>query len=324
MQMMKSKQFFGFGLFIIFSLCLNACQSSNVGQTPVIPAGEGLTPYFTATITPTATATAESLPTETPLPLPTSTPKIVTLKSGDTLWTIAAKAGLTIDQILAANPDVDAHSLKIGMKIIIPAADANITPSAPTPTPISVLINEPRCMPSLTGGLYCFASVENNQEFILQNLSAQFTLTNSDTGETQVQPALLPLNHLTEGSSLPMFAYFAPPVVENYHLQIQLTSAAQDNAASSTYLPVTISNTITDIATDGLSAKVAGSVTVNSKASRFWIAAVAYDGDGNITAVRQYDKKTDLAAGASAEYQLYIYSIAGKMTKVMVYGEATP
>jgi LysM repeat protein len=323
MQMMKSKFLFSLCLSVSFSLFLAACQAGNTAQTPTAFNGGELTPYSTATITPTASATPESMPTETPVPMPTSTPKIVVLKTGDTLWAIAAKAGLSISQIMTANPDVDVHSLEIGMKIVVPEVDANVTPSAPTSTPVSVLINEPKCTASLTGGLYCFATVENNQNFTVQNLSAQFILTNPDTGETQVQPALLPLNHLPAGSSLPLFAYFTPPVVDNYQLKVQLTSAAQDTT-SSTYLPVTLSHPETNIAADGFSASVKGSLIVSSQASQYWIVAAAYDADDNLVAVRQDGKKTDLAAGASADYQLYVYSIAGKITKVVVYGEATP
>ena len=43
-----------------------------------------------------------------------------TIASGDTLATIAAKQGTTVDALLAANPDVDPTNLQIGQEIALP------------------------------------------------------------------------------------------------------------------------------------------------------------------------------------------------------------
>ena len=312
-------------LVLLACFSLAGCQQDGSEQSTAAPENFEFTPYYTATQTPTATATPENLPTMTSTPQPTATPQIVTLKSGDTLWTIAAKAGLTKEQILAANPDLNPYSLKVGMQVIVPAANtaAETTPSAPTPTPVGVVIGQPKCTPSLTGGLYCFAVVRNDLGFAVQSVDAQFVLSNSATNEMQVQPALLPLNHLQSGTELPLFAYFTPPVISNYTLQVQLFSALPDSIADSTYIPLSINSADTQVSSDGYSAVVSGTATVQSQASEFWIAAVAYDADGNVVAVRQYSKKAELTAEAGADFKLYVYSIAGKIANVSIFGEAS-
>jgi hypothetical protein len=49
---------------------------------------------------------------------------------------------------------------------------------------------------------------------------------------------------------------------------------------------------------------------------------VAYDSAGNVVAVRQLENKNGLAAGASADFKLYVYSIAGMIDHVSLFGEA--
>jgi hypothetical protein len=175
----------------------------------------------------------------------------------------------------------------------------------------------------LTGGEYCFAVVDNQQTFTLQNLTAQFILTDTQGGATQVQPVLLPLNHLTAGNSLPLFAYFPPPVASSFNIQVQILSASLDSTTGSTYLALQVSSQ-TKIAADGLSAEVSGTAKVASAASRFSIVAVGYDKQGNVVAVRQFDKIAALTAGTASDFSVYLYSISDTIDHVSVFGEAAP
>jgi LysM repeat protein len=309
--------------FFLVCILLSACQSTGSGPS-VASVSAGVTPYFTVTSTPLPTATSLGAPTATAKPTATATPQIYVLKGSETLWTIAAKAGITLDEIKAANPGIDAHLLKAGMKIIIPAASAaDSGQTGATPTAVALKVSELNCTPSLTGGEYCFASVANDQSFTIQNFSAQFILTDSQSGETQVEPALLPLDHLTASSNLPIFAYFPPPVPSAFTAQVEVDSASADSTTNSTYLPVQVASKA-DIAADGLSAVVTGTVTSAKAASKYWLAAVAYDAQGSIVAVRQMSNKANLSAGASADFTLYIYSIGAAIDKVDVFAEATP
>jgi LysM repeat protein len=323
---MKPEKMRRFWPLLLVCVLLNACQSTDQTQAGTIFNGDVLTPYLTDTATVTATSTPVNIATITAQPTITSTPQTYVIKGSETLWTIAAKAGLTLAEIEAANPGINAYSLTAGMKIVVPAPSGGTatTQSAPTPTAVAVLVYQPQCTPSLTGGLYCFASVENDQTFAVKNVAAQFILTDPQDGKIQVQPALLPLDHLLAGNSLPLFAYFPPPVFTSPQVQLQLLSALPDDATNSTYLSLKIVSSQATIAGDGLSAVVTGSVSVAAAASRFWVAAVAYDAEGDVVAVRQLDKKGNLSAGANADFTVYVYSVAGKIDHVTVYGEATP
>jgi LysM repeat protein len=86
------------------------------------------------------TPTPPALPTPTPAavePTPDATPAEVVyiVQAGDTLSAIAASYGVTVDQILAANPTIsDPNQIAIGDRIVIPRpppseiVDGQLTP----------------------------------------------------------------------------------------------------------------------------------------------------------------------------------------------------
>jgi peptidoglycan endopeptidase LytF len=91
-----------------------------VGSTIKVPAGAGGAPPPTAAA-PTATPAALP-PTATPeaTVTPTSLGQTYTVASGDIPETIAAKFGITVEALLAANPGADPTNLQIGQVLVIP------------------------------------------------------------------------------------------------------------------------------------------------------------------------------------------------------------
>jgi LysM repeat protein len=96
------------------------------------------TPTPTLTFTPppptaTPTITLTPLPSETPTP---SGPVTYIVESGDTLSSIAEKFGISVDQLLAYNPEIAANpnSIGVGSQITIPPADAPLPSKTALPT----------------------------------------------------------------------------------------------------------------------------------------------------------------------------------------------
>lgn len=308
-------------------LALSACAPAAPDQQSGFAGGNALTPYNTATSTATLTITPVNAPTQTPQPTITPTTFIYTAKANDTMWTIAAKNGVSLDAILKANPDVNPYTLSAGTQVVVPPSSGtgNGTPTPISATAVPLLLKEPFCAPSLTGGLYCFAVVENNQDYSVQNLTAQFTLTNTETGEKLQAVGSLPLNQLKSKNSLPLFAHFPPPVFASPKVTLALLTALPVSSSSTSVLDVTIQNSKVEIASDGNSATVSASLALKdaaSTANHYWVAAVAYDAQGNVVGVRQYEKNADLSNGQGADFTLYVYSISNKIDHVDLFGEA--
>jgi LysM repeat protein len=100
---------------------------------------------FLATDTPTPTLTFTSLPptdtptiTLTPPPSETPTPSgpvTYIVESGDTLFSIGDKFGVSTDQLLAYNPNItNPNNIPVGMQLIIPSQDAPLPSLTPLPT----------------------------------------------------------------------------------------------------------------------------------------------------------------------------------------------
>ena len=115
----------------------------DVVQLPALP--EGAPPATdetppaepTSANTPVADTPAPAVPTDTPVPLPTDTPapaptatpvplgQAYVVQSGDIPVSIAAKFGITVEALLAANPGIDATGLQVGQVLIIPPPPAD-------------------------------------------------------------------------------------------------------------------------------------------------------------------------------------------------------
>lgn len=326
MQNMSLRKIFSMTLLLGSTLLLAACQTSSPTATLDLFVSGKLTPYHTATTTPTVTPTPVNAPTATLLPTITPTTFFYTVKGSETLWTIAAKNGVSLADILAANPKIDPYILSAGTQVVVPPPSAaSGTPTAPSATAVPMLLKDPVCSPSLTGGLYCFALVENNQDYPVQNLTAQFTLTDPVSGEQLQQVGSLPLDQLKSQTSLPLFAYFPPPVFASPKVNLTLLTALPVSSTSTSVLEVTLKEAQIQIATDGYSATVQANLTLqkaDAKANHYWVAAVAYDKQGNVVGVRQYEKGTDLSSGQSAAFTLYVYSISDQIDHVDLFGEA--
>lgn len=66
-----------------------------------------------------------------------SSPDTYVVKSGDTLGKIASDLGVTLDDLLKANPGVSPSALQIGQKLTIPKPGATPAAAGGTPSPFS-------------------------------------------------------------------------------------------------------------------------------------------------------------------------------------------
>ena len=126
-------------LILLVTLGLSAC-SGEVDLTPehtISPAE--LNNYQTSTATPRInTPTPEFDPTAPPLP--TSTPFTYKVVSNDTLIGIAYRFGISLDTLLAANPEVDPRFLSVGADLIIPNEEGGgSTENLALPTPAKII-----------------------------------------------------------------------------------------------------------------------------------------------------------------------------------------
>jgi hypothetical protein len=115
--------------------------------------------------------------TRVPFVLPTPGPDgniVYTVQAGDTGWSIAAQAGITLDQLRQLNPNVDVSRIFVGQKLVIgqaapsnpptstPAPQPTVDPNAPTATTEAPTAapNQPTAV-AATGGELCVVLFED-------------------------------------------------------------------------------------------------------------------------------------------------------------------
>ena len=313
-------------LLIVF--VLSACAPQTMAQTTVPPGA--LLPYSTRT--PSATPEGvEGLVVSIETPLPSPTPFVYEVQAGETMSGIAFKFGVSLDELITVNPDVSPNSMSIGTKLNIPSTPANPT-GASTSTPVPAPVKQIECYPTADRGMWCFVLVHNDTTDVIENLSAQVTLQDTDEQALTSVLALSPLNILPPNTSLPLMVFFPPDPSTGSGLtdaspQVQLLTGIHLQADDARYLPATLHNTLAQVDGSGRNAQVSGTVRLSEDtrpASLIWVAAVAYDRFGQVVGVRRWESTTGVAPGGSLQFGFEVSSLAGEIERVEFLVEARP
>ncbi len=303
-------------------------------------------------------ATATAIPVTIPPP-PTPTPITYVIEAGDTMGVIAYRFGITVADLRAANPEVDPNLMSVGTVLVVPIIERNEagTPDAPaTPTPLPIKVNPPVCYPVASGGIWCLALTHNNQDQPLENLIAWIQVVSAEGEVLAGQQAFPPLNLLPAGHSLPVMAFFPGVDLSRAHPQIELISAISVQPGDQRYLPVDLHIAGTEISPNGLHATVQGTLVLKAMstpisvqatqeqntpqptlsataegaledsghASQVWLAVSAYDADNLPVGVRKWEVLMDLSPGDSLPFEVTVFSLGPKITRVDVLVEARP
>ena len=111
------------GMVLLTGLLAAACSSvapddAQQVLTGTVKRSGRLTPFLSATPSHTAPAfTPTPLP---PVPTPSPTPRTHEVKKGEDMFGIALRYGVTLDELMSANPDVDPNFLSIGSLLVVP------------------------------------------------------------------------------------------------------------------------------------------------------------------------------------------------------------
>ena len=290
-----------------------------------------LTPYLTAIPVPTSTPMQPPLVTRVPV-LPTPTPFTYTVEEGDTLLGIAAKFGVSLEELRVANPSVDPHFLSIGATILIPTGGGELGAFAlPTPVPVTLVFGAPSCYSTADRGVWCSLVVKNEHQQNLENLSALVTLYDESGQRLDGLVALPPINLLQPGQQLPLVAFFALLDGRGNTANAQIQTASMVPLDDTRYLPVSLELQEVVIHEHGQFARVRGDLALafqdgaeSQPTHLVRLALIGYGADGGIVGARRWESKTKLAPGASQTFQASVFSVGPEIVRVDVLAEARP
>ncbi len=306
-------------LAIGLGILLSSCSQVTVQTFATQPPTGVITPYFTPTAT-VARPTATIQVTIPVTPSPTSTPVLHTLTSDDTMLGLAFRYGVSLDALKTANPSVNPNAMSVGAQLVIPI-NTQAPQEIPTPTAIPAEVRQPHCILTGDGGAWCIVAIHNDLDITLENLSVWIGLYNSEGEIFNNQVVYAPMDILRPGGTMPLMAYFQPPLPANFTPRTELLTADGLSADDPRYLEVTARTESLEISPDGSQAEVKGEVLLPSGAatpSQVWVLAVAYDVAENIIGARKWKSAGD------THFDITVYSLGASITTVELLTEVTP
>ena len=325
-------------MFVILLLLLAGCTNTSM-QDNTLPSASpqppAITPYLTQTPIQTTAPTVTHAPTPTLPPLPTPTPYLYTVVQGDTMIGIAIYFGITYDQLSLANPEVNPNFLSVGTQLIIPLpaaeADSEGTSEPASPEVLPLQTGEVFCYLVRSGGLWCYLPITNTLSTPAENITGIVRLYNQSGEETASQTAYNMLNLLSPGGSMPLAAYFSPPIPKWSSAQGQLVSAVEANQSETRYLTGELKDlNSVPLNDDQLGFQVSGNLVYSLPAredgslpelSYVWVLATAYDSDGAIVGVRRWESEAD-QLGTEVSFDVQVFSLGKPIETVQVLSEA--
>jgi len=308
---------------------LLACTGTSPEVDVPTPSPLSLTPYLTSTpTTPSQTddTTDQEAQTSDELVDPTVTPFLYSIQSGDTLSVVAFRHGVSLEDLLAANPGVDPNLLIVGTEVIIPTGDGQIL-GLPTPTPVAVDIGKPVCYATSDAGTWCLVMVTNQQVQAVENISVMVRLNTIDGGTFSQQIAISPLNILPQGESIVLAAHFSKVLqIDDFSDAELLTSipVADDNQRYIDPL-IVVQNVLLEEST----AQIQGMVTIQTdnntqSVNLVWLGAMAFDESGKPVGLRKFEHSGEIQPGESLDFDFSVYSNGPPIAVVYILGEARP
>jgi LysM repeat protein len=289
-----------------------------------------------------------------PPPEPTPTPFTYKVKKDDTLLAIAIRHGITVEDLQAANPDVNARMLSIDTVLVIPLPTA--PPAAgpvPQPTAVPVEAEATACYAAEDGGLWCFAPLNNTGSETFESISAWMTLYSEEGDVIANTQAALLLNILPPQQSLPLVVYLpglGEEVEELAEAQIDLISAFALPEGDGRYITLQVAEPEVVLVENSFAAHFqaemvypGGRVDPGSTPQppppdeapptppppppavrHIWLAAVAYGVEGQIVGARRLEWEVELAPGDSLQIEGSVFSAGPPIARVVLVVEARP
>ncbi|MGA9534045.1 MAG: LysM peptidoglycan-binding domain-containing protein [Anaerolineales bacterium] len=302
---------------------LSACQ----------PASQDLTATPTATLVPYRTSTATA--SRTPLPeltgtepslLPSATPFVHKVEKGDTLLAIALRYGLALDQLLAANPDIDPRFLSLGQDLRIPGPDGQPSDTLlPTSTPLPLPLQGVECYPTVGGGVICLATLVNDTGNPLEGLAAQISLLSPDGEIVASQLAFPPLNLLPPDQRMPLSATFDELPTGFAGARATLLSAFESTSASERYLGHDLQHVEQEPTSDGSRWDIRGTLALDQEQDvgegiRATVVATGLDADGNVVGFAKWE--SDEGSTSPWSFSTTVFSLGPRIERVQLLAEA--
>jgi LysM repeat protein len=305
------------GFFVL--LALGCGQVITLTPTPTPPP----TPTISITLAanaPVATATpAPYTPAPTPTPTVTPTPIVHTVRTGESLLTIATQYEITVSELQEANGILDPRTLQIGQQLIIPRPEESAAAAAatPTPTPLPLTVQNIYLNNTTIGNLWVLGEVYNQSDVALEQVQIAVALLNGQNEEIGRGEAFVALDLIDPGQQAPFALLFEAPVPQFASYQVFILHA----------VPAYIGSYYRDLQVDRLesSHERYASYTVNGailntgpeEAVGVQVVLTGYDSLDRVVAMRKIDPEYNVVPrGGETDFSAILTPLGGPIARI--------
>ena len=309
------------------ALCGSALGILLTGCAREVPA-TGSTATLAVWMTPTPSATPTAAPaspaTSTP-PLPSPTPFTYTVRKSDTLIGIAVRFGVSLENLRAANPQVNERFLSIGQTLTVPLALA-ATPETAAATPYPLELDPPRCYLQLGGAAWCVSQVHNPGGAPVENMLVEFSIYDAQGKPLVLQQVTPPLARLAPGGTLPVGLLVSGLSAGTPRAEARLVRAVAVAQPADSVPSIEVVEAAAAPLEGGLEVRVRARVAPQAAgpASAVRALLVVYNSQGQVVGWRTQDLPGEWAIGQVHDLQLRAFSLSDPVTRYEVLLEARP
>lgn len=297
---------------------------SSPQPSPALPATATLRPFINQTDT-TPTPIVSTPATIAPLG-PSATPFVHIVQQGETLLGIAIRYGVSLDDLLLVNPEVDPRILSVGQDISIPGPGGEpIDLLLPTPTAVPLSIGTVHCYPLVGQGIRCLLEVKNPLESAVEGIAVNLSLFDP-VGEliAQTQANSL-IRDLPPGNTSVLDATFPIEPDQPIQARAKIISAVQVSNRGDRQVPVELRNLTIDRLSNNQIYQFEGMLEfdeqVNSGGLRITIQASGYNraSEPNASNAIQFDLESN---SSPIPFKLTLLSLGGEISDFDLIVEA--
>ena len=243
------------------------------------------------------------------------------VKKGDTLSEIAFQFGLSMEQIQAANPDVDFTLLKIGDELVIPPVNAEEYDTfIQRMYSKYIQYNGSECFTQLSNQISCLSRIQNSGDQSVINLQMQLEVTDGG-GKKIFLSSGAPLIQLFPGEEVPvLFTGFNSELSAPLETRFQIkTLDVIEYHENSFRIAADSMETSYEISADGLAADIrirfVSDLLIHPSDRNIKIVAVVYRMDGTPVGIRTW------IGNVTSEINMSVYSLSDKIESVKLWAE---
>jgi LysM repeat protein len=271
-----------------------------------------------------------SMPTVTALPTigPSPTPFTHVVKKDDTLLGIAIRYGVSLEELLAANPGINPTILSIGQQIIIPGPEGDSASAfLPEATPVPIEPTPVTCYRTPADSLWCLTAIRNEGPSELEGISVIIMLFDQDGNQLASSPAYGPINLLPVGRVMPLAVNFPAHAPEYAIALAQPMTAFYASHVDERYVNVEVKQRSDKAGAGKRDWQVNGQLELGKdldrKIDRIVLLGIAVDDNGQVVGFRKWKAGGDFAPGEAVPFEIVVNSLGPAIDHVEILVEAS-